>query len=85
MLSLKTTETELIQIAPTEAGRLKIVLPCHPDWIAKIKSLKRRQWHAEGRYWTVPRAEGTLAHLLTLFAGEPVEIEPSLRAVGVPA
>ena len=33
----------------------------------------------------MPRAEGTLAHLLTLFAGEPVEIEPSLRAVGVPA
>ena len=31
MLSLKTTETESIQIAPTEAGRLKIVLPYHPD------------------------------------------------------
>lgn len=85
MLSRKTTGTGSIQIALAEAGQLKVLLPYSPDRIAKIKGIKNRRWHAEGRYWTVPRAEGTLAHLLTLFAGEPVEIEPSLRAVGVPA
>jgi hypothetical protein len=85
MLSVKTTGNGSIQITSAEAGRLKVVLPYHPHRMAKIKSLKDRRWHPEEQYWTVPRAEGPLAHLLTLFAGEPVEIEPSLRAVGVPA
>lgn len=68
-----------IQITPTEAGRLKVVLPYRPDRIAKIKGVKGRHWHADGRYWTVPRTDETISHLLTLFAGEPVEVEPSLR------
>lgn len=69
-----------IQITPTEAGRLKVVLPYRPDRIAKIRGVKGRCWHADGRYWTVPRTDETISHLLTLFAGEPVEVEASLRS-----
>ena len=80
MLSPKTTETESIQIAPAKAGRLKIVLPYHPDRIAKIKRVEGRRWHAEGRYWTVPRTDDTLSHLLTLCTGESVDVEASLHS-----
>lgn len=71
MPSPKTIGSESIQITPAEAGRLKIVLPYHPDRIAKIKRVEGRRWHAEGRYLTVPDGEGALPNLLTLFAGEP--------------
>lgn len=53
-----------IQIMPTEAGRLKIVLPYHTDRVAKIKAIA-------GRYWTVPRTNETISHRLTRCAGEP--------------
>lgn len=79
MPSLTTTENGSIQIAPAEAGRLKVILPFHPDRIAKIKSVTGRRWHAEGQYWTVPRTTETVSLLLTLFTGEPVEVDPSLH------
>lgn len=83
MLSRKTTGNGLIQITRAEAGRLKVVLPYSPDRIAKIKGVKNRLWHAEGRYWTVPRTDEAVSHLLTLFEGETVDIEASLRVAMV--
>lgn len=69
-----------IQITTAEAGRLKIVLPYHPNRVATIKRVKGCRWHPEGRYWTVPRTDAAVSHLLTLFAGEPVEVQASLRS-----
>ncbi|WHZ23303.1 MAG: Integron integrase IntIPac [Nitrospira sp.] len=68
-----------IQITTAEAGRLKIVLPYHPNRVATIKRMKGCRWHPEGRYWTVPRTGGAVSHLLTLFAGEQIEVDQSLR------
>lgn len=79
--SLKAREHHLIQIVPADTGRIKVVLPYHPDRIVKIKSIKGRRWHAEGRYWTVPRTDEAVSHLLTLFAGEPVDVHSSLPTV----
>lgn len=72
-----------IQITPTEAGRLKVVLPYRPDRIAKIRGVTGRCWHAEDKYWTVPHTDEVLAHLLTLLAGELVEVELSLQPTNV--
>ena len=83
MLSAKTMGHGSIQIATAEAGRLKIVLPYHPSRVATIKRVKGCQWHPEGRYWTVPRTDEAVSHLLTLFAGEPVEVNSSLRPANV--
>jgi integrase len=68
-----------IQITTAEAGRLKIVLPYHPNRVATIKRVKGCRWHPEGPYWTVPRTDEAVSHLLTLFAGETIHIEASLR------
>jgi hypothetical protein len=70
-----------IQITPAEAGQLKVVLPYRPDRIAKIKGVKGRRWHADGRYWTVPDGEGVLPRLLMLFVGDAIDVHSSLHAV----
>ncbi len=70
-----------IQIKPGEAGRLVVRFPYTPKRVAKIKTVIGRRWHHEERYWTVPHTDGTLVHLLALFAGERVAVEPSLRPV----
>lgn len=72
-----------IQITSTEAGRLKVVFPYRPDRIAKMKGVRGRRWHADGKYWTVPHTDEVLAHLLTLFAGETVEVDSSLHPANV--
>jgi site-specific recombinase XerC len=73
-----------IQIGPGEAGRLIVLLPYTPERVEKIKAVAGRRWHPDGRYWTVPHTEQALAHLLALLAGEPVEVDASLRRAAVP-
>ena len=72
-----------IQIGPGEEGRLTVLLPYSPERVAKIKTVAGRRWDSKGRYWTIPHTDEALAFLLGLFAGEQVEVEPSLRPVRV--
>ena len=60
------TPADPIQIRPGQAGRLIVLLPSSPERVEKIKAVAGRRWHPEGRYWTVPHTEETLAHLLAL-------------------
>lgn len=73
--------SEPIRIRPGEAGRLIVHLPYSPDHVAKIKTVAGRRWHPKERHWTVPGSEGTLGTLLSLFPGEPVDVDPALGAV----
>ena len=73
-----------IQIREGESGRLIVRLPYTPERVAKIKTVTGRRWHQQEKHWTVPQTREAIAHLLNLFAGEPVEIEPSLRPVNGP-
>ena len=74
--------TAPIQIGPGEEGRLIVRVPYAPERVAKIKTLPGRRWHQQEQYWTVPQTNGVVAHLLTLFAGEPTEVDSSLDTTG---
>jgi len=67
-----------IRIEPGDEGRLVVVVPYDPERVAKIKTVGGRRWYPKEKYWTVPHTEMALAELLALFAGEPIEVEPSL-------
>ena len=84
VLSAKTMRHGSIHITTAEAGRLKIGLPYRSDRILKIKSVKGRRWHAEEKHWTVPHAKDAVTHLLALFEGEPMEVDPVLDGPSVP-
>jgi hypothetical protein len=71
--------TDPIRIKPGEAGTLIVQLPYSPDHVAKIKTVVGRRWHQQEKHWTVPHTNGAITHLLALFAGEPTEVDPSLR------
>ncbi len=73
-----------IQIKEGEAERLIVLLPYTPERVAKIKTVAGRRWHQQEKHWTVPQTNEAIAHLLDLFAGEPVEVEPSLHPVNGP-
>lgn len=73
-----------IRIKPGEEGRLVVVLPYDAKRVAKIQTVAGRRWYPKEKYWTVPHTDETLRHLLALFAGEPVAVDPSLRPVMTP-
>ena len=74
--------TAPIRIGPGEEGRLIVRVPYAPERVAKIKTLAGRRWHQQEQYWTVPQTNGAVTHLLTLFAGEPTEVDSSLDTAG---
>lgn len=79
-----TTLGSSIQVRPGEAGRLIVLLPYTPERVSKIKTIVGRRWHPMEKYWTIPHTDGIIAHLLVLFSGEPVNVEPSLRSIETP-
>lgn len=68
-----------IRIGPGDDGRLIVHLPYSPERLAKIKTVAGRRWDTSGKYWTVPREEGMLDRLRSLFAGEGLELDETLR------
>lgn len=72
---------DAIRVRPGESGRLIVQLPYSPDYVAKIKTVAGRRWHAREQHWTVPQGEETLGALLSLFTGKTVEVDPALGAV----
>jgi len=73
-----------IRICPATKGRLSVCLLYTPERVATIKTVSGHRWHPTEKCWTVPHTDGMLVHLLALFAKEPVEVDPSLRAVKTP-
>lgn len=70
-----------IQIKRGDAERLVVLVPYSTERVAKIKTVAGRRWHPKKKYWTVPQTNAAIAQLLALFAGEPIEVETSLRPV----
>ncbi|MFH1725065.1 MAG: integron integrase [Elusimicrobiota bacterium] len=73
-----------IRLQPGEEGRIIVQLPYSPGHLEKIRTVAGRWWHPEQMHWTVPGGGRMVAHLLRLFSGEPVDLDPALRAPGAP-
>ncbi|MCA1957772.1 MAG: integron integrase [Nitrospira sp.] len=73
-----------IQIKRGAAGRLVVLLPYSAKRLAKIKTIRGRRWHQSEKCWTVPHTDNMLEHVLALFSGEQVKIDPSLRPAKTP-
>jgi hypothetical protein len=81
-LTMPTTDS--IQIKPRDAGRLIMLFPYFSECVSKIKTLAGRRWHQQEKYWTLPKVNKAVTHLLTHFAGEPTEVGPSLDTAQAP-
>lgn len=71
--------TNAIHVRPGESGRLIVVLPYSSERVAKIKTVPGRLWHGPEKYWSVPFDPEAAARLQTLFKGDRLELDASLR------
>jgi site-specific recombinase XerD len=75
----------LITIKAGTERRLVVALPYGPERVEKIKSIPGRRWHKEEKVWTVPDRPEMVEQLLSLFAGEKVEVDAALRPADISA
>jgi integron integrase len=69
----------MIKISSDIPGRIKVVFSYNPEYVTKIKMVKAHRWHPEEKYWSFPYSKPVLKEILSTFAGENVDIDPSLR------
>jgi len=53
----KTKPLPEINIKKGESGETKVSFPYNPAFVEKIKTIKGRKWHPEGKYWSFPNTE----------------------------
>ncbi len=71
-----------LEIRPGPEGRLIVKLPYDPALVRRIRGIAGRHWNPAEKHWTVPRTPGTVGHLLEMFEGEPVVLDPGLGGSG---
>ncbi len=71
----------MIKISSDIPGKIKVVFPYNPEYIARIKTVRAHRWHPEGKYWSFQHSKPVLDEILSAFAGEELDIDPALRTL----
>ncbi len=71
----------MIKISSDIPGRIKVVFSYNSEYVAKIKMVKAHRWHPEEKYWSFPYSKPVLKEILSSFAGEQIDIDPSLQTL----
>ena len=71
----------MIKISSDIPGTIKVTFSYNLEYIAKIKTVKVRRWHPEEKYWSFPYSIPVLKEILSAFAGEEVNMDPSLQTL----
>ena len=69
-----------VKIEPGRNNKIIIRIPYNQDLINKVKSIPRREWNPQGKYWEVPCSEDLIAKLQRLF-GENFAVDPYLYLI----
>jgi integron integrase len=71
----------MVTISQDASGRMRVTFPYSPEVVAKIKTVKTRRWHPEGKYWSFQHSKAVLDEILSALAGEELDIDPALRTM----
>ena len=69
-----------VKIEPGRNNKIIIRIPYNQDLINKVKSIPRREWNPQGKYWEVTYSEDLIATLQRLF-GENFAVDPYLYLI----
>ncbi len=69
----------MITISPGTPGEIGVTFLYSATAVAAVKTVKGGRWHPDGKYWSFPKSGQVLSELLSAFAGEQIDIHPSLR------
>ncbi len=58
---------------------IKVTFDYNPIYVERVRTIPGRKWHPEEKYWTFPFSKQILEQVVSAFAGQKVEIDPSLK------
>jgi integron integrase len=65
-------------ISTDTSGDIKLTFEYDRVHVERIRTIPGRKWHPEEKYWTFPFSRQSLRLLCSAFAGEEIDIDPSL-------
>lgn len=68
----------MVRIGPDTSGRIRVTFPYSPDIVARLKAVKTRKWHPDGKYWSFENSRQVLTEVLSILAVEELNVDPSL-------
>jgi integrase len=68
-----------VAVSKDNTGSLTVAFRYDPFFVEKVKTIPGHKWHPEKKYWIFPNYRQILDKILSAFAGEDLDIDPSLR------
>lgn len=68
----------MVKIRPGASGRITVSFPYDPEVVARLRTVKTRKWHPDGRYWSFEHSKPILDEIVSALAGQELDIDPSL-------
>jgi len=72
----------VIKISKLRQDKIAVSFSYNRDFVQKVKTVKGCKWHPVEKYWSFPSGNDILDRLASLFKGERLNIDPSLRIEG---
>jgi integron integrase len=67
-----------VMISTDSSGSIKVTFEYNPAHVEHVRTIPGRKWHPEEKCWTFPFSKQSLNRLRSAFAGEEINIDPSL-------
>lgn len=68
-----------VVVSKANTGDITVSFKYDPFFVEKIKTIPGHKWNQEKKYWSFPNSRQILDKILSAFAGEDLDIDPSLR------
>jgi hypothetical protein len=69
----------VVSIERDGPGQIRVTFPCDPTLVAKVRTIRSRRWHPDGKYRTFPDSAETLEETRRAFAGNVINVDPVLQ------
>jgi integron integrase len=73
----------MVRISPDTSGRIRVTFPYDADIVTRLRAVKSRRWHPDGKYWSFENSKPILNEILSILAAGELDIDPSL-GVSIP-
>jgi integron integrase len=83
IIRLTNNGRALIRITSDKTDGIKVDFAYDAAVVAKVKTIRNRRWHPDGKYRSFPNTAAKLNEILTIFADERLDIDPVLNSVGI--
>ncbi len=68
----------MVSIGPDISGRIRVTFPYNAEVVARLRTVKTRKWHPDGKYWSFENSKPVLTEILSVLAGDDLDIDPTL-------